>query len=487
MIGMIKRGARLLALIGVLVAISMALSTIEGLGWQRQAQRNVAMQSIAAGVAGEPGLIGPWITRQCEETYVETTVTQLIDASNLSESVNASRLKEASKKTTLTRSYVLTALPETSQFAGDVKIDQRYRGIYKANVLGAQMVINTTWDAARDLTPPEVKAPVTKVVCAEPELQFHVSDQRSLRDAKIEVDGKSLETRSGTRNSQLGTGLNVLIPSEWLARTAPLPTKLTLQLVGTEALDIAPLAKSNSINMQSNWPHPSFAGAFLPDAKSLSAEGFTASWTISALSSSARAWFLEGAKKCSDHPERSGSCAQALRVQFIDPINPAVLAERATKYGFLFVVLTFVGVGLLQVLRKLDIHPMQYLMTGAALAVFFLLLISLSEHIDFVRAYVIAATACAALLGVYASGMLNSRVLAAGFATAIGLLYGVLYVVLQSEQHALLAGSLTVFAVLAAVMLLTRRFDWSSVFSRFTPASAEPAPMWEAPAEQAQG
>jgi inner membrane protein len=478
MIGLLKRGARVLALVAVLLAISMALSTIEGLGWQRQAQRNAATQSIAAGVAGAPTLIGPWITRQCEETYIETTVTQLIDKS---------KWKDAERKTTLTRTYVLTALPETSQFTGDVKIEQRYRSIYKANVLGAQIVVNANWASLRDVTPPEVKAPVTKIVCADPVLQLYVSDQRSLRDAKMMIDGTQLEARSGTPHAQLPTGLNVVIPNDWVARTTPLQSKLTLQLVGTEALDIVPLAKSNAITLQSNWPHPSFTGAFLPDYKSITKDGFTAGWSISSLSSSARAWFNDGAKKCADTADGERACAQSLRVQFIDPINPAVLAERATKYGFLFVLLTFVGVGLLQVLRKLDIHPIQYLMTGAALAVFFLLLISLSEHIEFLRAYLIAAGSCAVLLGVYASGMLNSRPLAVGFGAAIAMLYAVLYLVLRSEQHALLAGSLTVFAVLATVMLLTRKLDWSAVFARFAPARAEPMTDAAAPTEPQQG
>jgi inner membrane protein len=446
---------RVVGIIGVAFALWIALSMIEGLGAQRQGQRVVATQSIAASVAGAPTLIGPWISRQCEETYVESTKTSYTENEK-------TKLRDEIK--TLKRSYVLQTLPEQSQFSGAIKIEQRYRGIYKANVLGAELTGSANWLTLSELAQPAVKAPVMKIECSPITMQFYVSDQRTLRDAKLTLNATSVEARSGTRHPQFGTGFSANIPEEWTQRITPVEAKLTLQLVGTEAIEIVPLAKSNAIAMQANWPHPSFIGAFLPTEHSITNEGFTARWAISSLSSDARVQFSDGNAKPTH--------LQGLRVQFIDPINPAVLSERATKYGVLFVLLTFVGVGALQVLRKLSIHPMQYFMTGAALAVFFLLLISLSEHIAFRTAYAIAAGACALLLGVYAVGMLRSRLRATGFGAAIAALYGLLYLVLKSEQHALLAGSLTVFAALATMMLLTRNFDWAALFARTPQATA---------------
>jgi inner membrane protein len=440
---------RVVGIVGVAFALWIALSMIEGLGAQRQGQRVVATQSIAASVAGAPTLVGPWMSRQCEETYVESTKTSYTENE---------KTKQRDEIKTLKRSSVLQSLPEQSQFAGNIKIEQRYRGIYKANVLGAQVTGSAQWLTLSELAQPTVKAPVIKIECSPITMQLYVSDQRTLRDAKLTLNGTAVEARSGTRHPQLGTGFSAEVPEEWTQRATPVEAKLTLQLVGTEALEIVPLAKSNTIALQSNWPHPSFLGAFLPTEHSITHEGFTARWAISSLSSDARVQFSDGNAK----PNH----LQGLRVQFIDPINPAVLSERATKYGVLFVLLTFVGVGALQVLRKLSIHPMQYFMTGAALAVFFLLLISLSEHIAFHSAYAFAAGACALLLGLYAVGMLRSRLRATAFGAAIASLYGLLYLVLKSEQHALLAGSLTVFAALATVMLLTRNFDWAALFAR---------------------
>jgi inner membrane protein len=149
-----------------------------------------------------------------------------------------------------------------------------------------------------------------------------------------------------------------------------------------------------------------------------------------------------------------------LDVAFIDPVNVYLMAERAVKYGILFVALTFAAFFLTEILMRRSIHPLQYLLVGLALAVFFLLLIALSEHIRFTLAYATSGAACVALIWTYLAGALGSRSAGAAFAGGIGLLYAVLYGVLQSEDNALLMGSLLLFAALAAVMLATRHLDW---------------------------
>ena len=135
----------------------------------------------------------------------------------------------------------------------------------------------------------------------------------------------------------------------------------------------------------------------------------------------------------------------------------------SSDLGLLFIALTFVGIGMLELLKRVPVHPMQYLLIGAAVAAFFLLLLSLSEHVSFELAYAAAAAACVGLIAVYAKGVLGGWARALPTATALSVLYGVLYLVLQSEQHALLAGSLLLFAVLAGVMLMTRDLKWGQL------------------------
>jgi inner membrane protein len=150
-------------------------------------------------------------------------------------------------------------------------------------------------------------------------------------------------------------------------------------------------------------------------------------------------------------------------VRFIEPIDIYSLSDRALKYAFLFIGLTFGAFAALEIVKRLPIHPAQYLLVGLALAVFFLLLIALSEHIAFWAAYAVAAAACAALIGFYLSAVLKSRVRGASFAVLVGALYSALYGLLISEDSALLLGSLLVFALLAAAMAATRRLDWYSL------------------------
>ena len=151
---------------------------------------------------------------------------------------------------------------------------------------------------------------------------------------------------------------------------------------------------------------------------------------------------------------------ERLQIGFIEPIDIYSLSDRALKYGFLFIGLTFASFLLFEVLKRLPVHPAQYGLVGLGLVIFFLLLFALSEHIAFWISYLIAATACIALLGFYLSAVLQGRNRGLSFSIMLTALYGALYGLLVSEDNALLLGSLPVFALLAAAMVLTRKVDW---------------------------
>ena len=253
-------------------------------------------------------------------------------------------------------------------------------------------------------------------------------------------------------------------------RTRGRAATLGLELVGTERLAMVPLGGNTEVQMGSSWPHPSFAGRFLPSEREVKADGFNARWRLSALATTAQQDIANGKKVWdaastagSDHfpsPATERDCADSFSVAFIDPVNPYSLSDRATKYGVLFIALTFVAVGLFELMKKLRVHPVQYLLVGSALCSFFLLLVSLSEHLPFGVSYAIAATACVLLLAYYASHMLGSLARGVPLGAGIALLYGLLYVLLQLEQTALVVGAIALFLVLAAVMVLTRNVNW---------------------------
>jgi inner membrane protein len=265
-----------------------------------------------------------------------------------------------------------------------------------------------------------------------------------------------------------------------------LAVDLELELLGTERLGIVPLGGATQVALRSNWPHPSFNGQFLPSERTVTAEGFDAQWRISSLSSTAQRTVQQQRPLCdgssmresphdtavdaaadvaaavvtiAEGPSGSG-CTETLGVSFVDPSNTYALSHRATRYGLLFIALTFVAVGLFEFMRALKVHPVQYFLVGAAVSIFFLLLVSLSEHLAFSNAYALAATACVVLLTWYASHMLRSWRSGLPFGAGIATLYGLLYVLLRLEQTALLVGAVALFGVLALLMALTRKVNW---------------------------
>jgi inner membrane protein len=194
---------------------------------------------------------------------------------------------------------------------------------------------------------------------------------------------------------------------------------------------------------------------FLPARHELRAKGFDAQWRVS--------WYAaQGA-------ERLAACrrepcpvlaAPELAVSFIEPVGLYQQLERASKYGFLFIGLTFTAFFLFELLRRLAIHPIQYALVGLALAIFFLLLTALAEHLAFGLAYLIATLACTGLLAIYLARVLQNRLHGLAFGGALATLFGALYLLVQAEDYALLGGALLLFALLAATMLATRRLDW---------------------------
>jgi inner membrane protein len=249
-------------------------------------------------------------------------------------------------------------------------------------------------------------------------------------------------------------------------------TRLQLELGGAESLAVVPVARRNRIALASSWPHPGFRG-LSPWRSEVTPRGFRAEWRVASVATDVQRQLRRGQAPMpltaarAGGIEAAGGGVDALGVVLADPVDAYTQADRATKYGLLFVLLTFVGFFMLEVVRALRIHPIQYALVGLAIAVFFLLLVSLSEHVRFGIAYLLAGTACVGLIGVYVSAVLHSARRGAGFAALLALLYAALYGLLVSEDNALALGSGLLFAVLAAIMLATRRLDWYRAGAQF--------------------
>ncbi len=441
--------AKAVSLGAVLMVLMLGLSMIGGLAGERMGYRAQAAASVRESLAGPQTIAGAAMSRRCTKT-VESTVTR-------------------DKKTVTERNdeqVLLKALPQKISWTASSKIEPRYRGLYKVNSFNLEAKGDLTWIAARELAAPSIKAPIVAVRCDAPRMEFAVSDARGIRSIKVIGPKGAADVVASTTGEFFKTGFESSINVDEGMLDSPLRVQLNIELVGTESLGFVALGNENTVALQSDWAHPSFVGAFLPVNRTIRDGGFDAGWSVSSLASNARGQLGKNVSACAERASGSQQptgCLQSFGVDFIDPINPASLSDRATKYGILFIVLTFAGIVLLEVLKGEAVHPVQYLLIGAAMAAFFLLLLSLSEHIAFVWAYLAAAVACVLLLTVYAKAALGGWKRALPMSAGLAVLYGVLYLVLQSEQHALLAGSLLVFAVLAGVMLMTRNVKWGRI------------------------
>ena len=335
------------------------------------------------------------------------------------------------------------------EIRGNTRVESRYRGIYQARLFHLDAGVEGLFAASADM----MKIPDGETfVDARAAILFSVSDLRGLSsDPDVLVDGKTLHFRTPNDKrfekimggSRLEIDLGAWTPGNARTVTFAFPLKLT----GTESLSISPTAENNIVELTSDWKHPSFGGRFLPRERTIDEKGFTAQWEISQLARN-----LESALAY-----KSG---ESLGVAFIDPVNIYLQAERAVKYGSLFIVLTFAAFFIGEVLRRRPMHIMQYALVGLSLTIFFLLLIALSEHLPFVLAYLVGAIACIGLIVSYLAGVFDSRRMASAFGGGLAVLYGMLFGILQLEDMALLMGSLLLFAALAAAMFSTRRFDW---------------------------
>ena len=432
----------------VLLLLIAALLKISGVVQDRAHYRHSAIQNMAQSLAGAQTLTGPLIHRACTEEW---------DVRGNDKQLSTER-----------REFVLAAAPALLTIKGNSQLEPRARGLHATQVFTLKANVSAQWADLAALKPQATHS-ASRMSCGQPLIMLAVSDARGIRHAGVKVGEQVITLKPGTFYGNLPRGVHASLPTSVLGGL-PLQADFQLELVGTESLSIVPMGSDTQVQLTSNWPHPSFGGQFLPVERKVTDKGFEASWRVNALASTAQQDVTqspEGEKSkpasacavAADAPS-SNDCTEAFGLAFVDPSDTYALSDKATKYGMLFIGLTFLAVGLFEFMKSLRVHPIQYLLVGAAMSMFFLLLVSLSEHMPFEQAYAAASAACVLLLTYYASHMLGRWTRGLPFGLGIATLYGMLFVLLRMEQTALLVGAVALFAVLAVIMLLTRRIDW---------------------------
>ncbi len=439
---------KVFAILGLALLLLIPLLLIEDKVRERNGRQREVEANIAESAAGAQQLVGPLLVVRYTETWkVEEKDEKTGKISQRLESQEGHRV----------------LVPKELRVGGEARIEERHRGLYKAQLyhLNARLTGRFHLPQAFGL-----KAEGKSVAVDGVHLVLGITDQRGIQSRPVlQWGGQAYDFAAGSDKDVLGRSIQADLGSFEVREGRDVAFEIPLELLGSQSLSIAPVADDTRVVLKSGWPSPSFGGRFLPVEHRIDGQGFEALWQVSHLARDL-GQILE--------PAREGLSGEVFQVTFVEPVNVYLMSERAVKYGILFVGLTFAAFFLFEVLKRLPIHPMQYLLVGMALAMFFLLLISLSEHLRFLWAYLVAGSAAVLLLGVYLSHVLGSRTRGMGFAASLALLYGVLYGLLISEDNALLMGSILLFAALGAVMLVTRKLDWYGLSSSREPKPQEP-------------
>ena len=348
--------------------------------------------------------------------------------------------------------HLVYLLPEALEIHADVKAEPRYRSIYEALVYGTDVTVRGRF-AAPDLA--DWGASPADVQWSEATLSVGITDLRGIRSLSFTLDDQPVAFTPGLSKTQLfRSGLQARLPNagaDFAGRAHSFLLRLTVN--GTGLLEFLPVGSETKVTVASNWPHPSFTGAALPAERSIGPEGFSASWALSYLARSyPSSWRAEDLSFADQPDGRIG-------VALVLPGDSYQQTDRIVKYGVLVIGLIFSTIFVAGLLKTTRAHLVQYLLVGSSICIFYMLVLSLSEHIRFVAAYAIASAADIATVALY---VWRTVARSTGYivGAVLGLIHGWMYLLLQMEDYVLVAGSLGLFAALTTVMYVTRNVDW---------------------------
>jgi len=432
---------KLAFIVAMMLLLAVPLLLVVSKIYERDNYHEQARNDIANSWTGEQLILGPILVVPYTRIYEKREFS-----------------KELEKYVTsgVTVDEQLFVLPDALTGNIDLQTEIRYRGIYEVPVYSS--AINLVGDISNSEIL-ELAQRKDVIAIKQPYLSVVVNDMRGIASSPaLNWNGDTVEFMPGSQLTFRDSGIHAPLSNVDLGDLNRYHFSVSFTLRGMSSFRFVPVGNSNSIDIASNWPHPRFEGLYLPFHREISDSGFTASWQTSAFATN----IAQKARSCA-----SGDCSQlmnnSLGVVLIDPVDVYLQAQRASKYGILFIGLTFTAFFLFEVLRKVAIHPIQYMLVGLALSVFYLLLVSLAEHIPFLWAYGIATLACSGLLGFYITCVLKSLRRGSLFASAITSLYAVLYVIIQEEDYAFSMGAGLIFIALSGVMFATRNIDWFQV------------------------
>ena len=435
-------GLKLFAIAFLVLALWIALQCIDGVRRERASYRDQAEAEVAQTWGGEQTIAGPFLV--VPFTYPVRTSREILNAHGV-----PTRTDEV--KTAKASAYFL---PAELQVDGQIDPTLRRRGIFTVPVYETQLHLRGQFR----VDPATIQVEGATFDWAHARAVWAVQNPRGLRTAPTLLwQNTPVVLEPGTPREEWGETLESSVLVDAKTPGAPLLFDLTMDLRGSTRLAVAPVGAQTEIALASTWPDPSFGGASLPVSRSVSAEGFKAKWE--------QAYFGRGyPQQWSDAGQTAVSfsaiASSASEVRFLQPVDAYRLVERAIKYGVLFLVLVFANFFLFEVTARMRIHPLQYLIVGVALVLFFLGYLALSEFIAAGLAYAASAGVSTTLVTAYSACVLKTGRRSLVVGGTLAATYGYLYFILQLQDYALLAGTAALFLLLGIAMWATRKIDW---------------------------
>lgn len=443
-------------IIGLVLVVPLMM--VYALVWDRQEQSNVAQSSIAAGWGGPQVVAGPVLVVPYMANSVET-----IDQNG----------RQTTRTVQVKRELFLS--PETNAISTELKPDRKRKSIYESVLFVAANQGRARFALPADFARYGISR--DSIDFAGAELRFGVSDARGLqKNSKVAVNGTALALQPG-KGLAASNNSGFFSFVDWDGAT-PLDVTYSYAIRGNKSLTMVPRGGETTWDVQSTWPSPSFGGDFLPANRSVKSSGFSSSHAVTNLALGQAILMTEDmgppAAASFDRyssmattsvevaPAAVGGPSQAATIGLIEPVDLYSQVDRAVKYGFLFIGFTFLAFLMFDVIAGAKVAAAEYLLTGAGLVLFFVLLLAFAEVVGFTWAYLIAAGAITGLLTAYSAAVLKSWLRARFIGGLLVGLYATLYVLLNLEAYSLIIGSLLLFVALAVVMWATRAIDWGA-------------------------
>jgi inner membrane protein len=423
--------------IGILILLLLIpVSMVESLIREREERQNEAIREVSS-KWGEQQTISGLVLTVPYKTYEKVYEDEKANNFKLVESIEYAHF-----------------LPEELNISGNISPEIRYRGIYEVIVYNSKIKLSGSFSSP-DLE--EWKIDDQYILWDNAFISLGLSDLRSIQeDISIKWNDHQYFFNPGVEsNDVIQNGISTRLPMmKKDSGASSYKFSLNLNFNGSSSLNFIPLGKVTKVDLQSAWKNPSFDGAFLPDTREINKDGFTASWNVLHLNRSYPQKFRNTVE---------GIQQSAFGVNLIVPVDEYQKSMRSAKYAVMFITLTFLIFFFVQVLNGVKIHPIQYLIVGLALCVFYTLLIALSEHIPFKFSYLISSVAIISMITLYAKSIFNQKTLTRLIGLILILLYLFIYSIIQMEDYALLMGSIGLFIVLATIMYLSRKINWYAV------------------------